>query len=137
MPRKQRIRTSEYVSWSNMIQRCYDSSSDRFLFYGAKGITVCERWRSSFMSFLEDVGPKPTNLHTLDRFPDRSGNYEPGNVRWATCEEQQNNRSNNHIVTIDGISMTLARWSKHLGVNYSTVRTRIQRGQSERSALGL
>lgn len=84
-------RTSEYISWTSMWARCtYPSvrSSENYL---GKGIRVCERW-SSFDVFLADMGAKPSSKHTIDRFPDRDGNYEPGNCRWATPKEQAANR---------------------------------------------
>lgn len=83
--------TREYKSWLNMLARCYDKNRDKFCYYGARGITVCERWRSSFPNFLEDMGPRSKGK-TLDRYPDKNGNYEPGNCRWATWKEQAQNR---------------------------------------------
>lgn len=56
------------------------------------GITVCERWRDSFENFLADMGERPSKAHSIDRFPNRDGNYEPGNCRWATAIEQSRNR---------------------------------------------
>lgn len=84
--------TPTYGSWSHMIQRCTNPNNDKFYAYGAKGITVCERWKS-FENFLADMGVRPEGK-TLDRYPDQKGNYEPGNVRWATPFEQTcNSRS--------------------------------------------
>lgn len=83
--------TTEYVSWNSMWARCtYPCvrSSER---YFGRGITVCQRWES-FENFLSDMGPKPTPKHTIDRFPNTDGNYEPGNCRWATAKEQAANK---------------------------------------------
>lgn len=74
-----------------MIARCFDRKNNRFQRYGARGITVCERWRK-FENFLADMGERPAGK-TLDRYPDNLGNYEPGNCRWATPKEQAANRA--------------------------------------------
>lgn len=80
----------EYVSWAAMITRCGNPNQKDWHSYGGRGIIVCERWRESFENFLEDMGKKPKGL-TLDRI-DVNGNYEPGNCRWATSQEQTANK---------------------------------------------
>lgn len=91
-------RTTEYSTWACMIQRCINPKNPEWKRYGAKGVKVCERWLNSFENFLADVGPRPEGryrsgrpIYSIDRFPDKYGNYEPGNVRWATHKEQMNN----------------------------------------------
>lgn len=80
-----------YNSWENMIGRCTQSSRPDYHRYGGRGITVCERWLD-FNNFLEDMGEPPVGK-SLDRYPNNeTGNYEPGNCRWATAKEQANNR---------------------------------------------
>jgi hypothetical protein len=74
-----------------MISRCTNPKVDRFDSYGGRGITVCDRWRTSFTNFYDDLGPRPSPQHSLDRI-DVNGNYEPGNVRWATPLEQAQNK---------------------------------------------
>src|SRR5262249_43518936 len=86
-------RTRTYSCYYNMIRRC---RSDRR--YRKHCIIVCTRWQESFQNFLADMGPCPSPQHSLDRYPDNNGNYEPGNVRWATLQEQANNTRRNHIV---------------------------------------
>lgn len=82
--------TPEYVAWRAMKRRCHPASRS-FPDYGARGITVCERWANSYDAFLADMGRKPSPQHSLDRI-DNDGNYEPGNCRWATIMEQRHNQ---------------------------------------------
>ncbi len=84
--------TSEYRSWWAMNRRCSDENGNRFKYYKGRGISVCERWKESFESFLADMGRKPSPIHSVDRI-DNDGNYEPENCRWATPQQQRANRS--------------------------------------------
>lgn len=86
-----RKNSTEYNSHHSMILRCYNPRSESYRYYGGRGITVCERWRTSYVLFLQDMGRKPTPQHSLDRI-NFNGNYEPGNCRWATVDEQNKNK---------------------------------------------
>ncbi len=84
-------RTTEIIAWRNMRDRCTNMRRIQWMNYGGRGITVCERWASSFQNFLDDMGRKPTPKHSIDRI-NNDGDYEPGNCRWATAKEQRHNR---------------------------------------------
>lgn len=81
----------EYRTWRHMLERCLNPDHPNYRYYGGRGITVCQRWQKSFETFVADVGRRPTNNLSLDRI-NNDGNYEPGNVRWATRAEQTRNR---------------------------------------------
>jgi hypothetical protein len=108
-----------------MISRCRRPSDPSYINYGAKGITVCDRWRHSFTAFLADMGERPAGM-SLDR-RDNSGDYEPGNCRWATRAEQSRNTSRNIWITF-GETMCLEDWARRLGLHPETLRNRIRRG---------
>lgn len=82
--------SSEYYSWLAMKSRCGNPKTDKYHYYGGRGISVCERWRNDFTAFLADMGRKPSSRHSIDRI-NNDGNYEPGNCRWATTGEQKLN----------------------------------------------
>lgn len=86
-----RTRTTEFKSWTGMKERCYRPSRRDYKNYGERGIRVCDEWLHDFQAFHNHVGPKPSPKHSIDRI-DNGGNYEPGNVRWATPEQQSQNR---------------------------------------------
>lgn len=88
-----RIGSATYYIWAAMMQRCTNPRSRDYRLYGARGITVCERWMV-FDNFLADMGEKPPSL-SIDRI-DVNGNYEPGNCRWATAEQQAQNKRPKH-----------------------------------------
>lgn len=99
-------RSPEYTAWSNMIRRCENPDGEDFHLYGARGVKVWCGWRTSFEAFLAGVGRRPGPGFSLDRI-ETNGNYEPGNVRWATASTQANNKRNNRLVELDGQRMTL------------------------------
>jgi len=89
-----------------MINRCHLATSTGYYKYGARGITVCERWRTSFENFIADMGWRPTSAHSIDRI-DNNGNYEPSNCRWATKIEQANNTRVTRRIEYQGVEMPL------------------------------
>ncbi len=122
-------RDAEYFIWKGMIRRCEDPKQRSYSSYGGAGISVCKRWHS-FENFFNDMGNKPSPTHSLDRFPDRTGNYEPGNVRWATPKEQNRNTKSNRIIEINGERKCVAEWSEISGIQHFTIRGRLSRGWS-------
>jgi hypothetical protein len=107
--------TPEYQTWTRIKLRCHDPNNPKYYAYGARGISVCERWRNSFENFYSDMGPKPSAIHSIDRI-DNDGNYEPGNCRWALGLTQARNARFNRRVTIDGITLCVAEWCDILAV---------------------
>lgn len=122
-------RTPEYSSWEHMIQRCTNPNHDEYFRYGGRGISVCDEWRYSFKTFLEDMGNKPTKKHTIDR-KDNDDDYMPGNCRWATRKEQALNRRDNHLLIYKGITLPRSLWCERLGLNANTIRWRLKAGWS-------
>jgi hypothetical protein len=121
-------RTPEHQAWKGMIKRCGNPAAKDYAFYGGRGVRVCERWRLSFAAFLADVGDRPSANHTLDRFPNNNGNYEPGNVRWATRVEQMRNTRANHLLTHNGETRTIAEWAEVTGLAQHAIWKRLRRG---------
>lgn len=119
--------TTEYSTWHSMIQRCHNPNNEKFPDYGGRGIVVCEQWRNSFEQFLKDMGYKPNPKLTIDRRDNNKG-YEPGNCYWATRAEQQKNRRNARLITLNGRTETAHMWSKILGIPSRTIHNRLTRG---------
>lgn len=126
------IHTREYRSWASMRNRCANPKNPAYHLYGGRGITVCERW-DSFESFYSDMGPRPEDC-SLDRV-DADGNYEPGNVRWATQKVQQNNRRSNVRITYRGETRTVTEWASVVGLPYSAVSQRFAKGWNTEKTL--
>lgn len=126
--------TPEYITWRNMLSRCYSPIHNRFYRYGARGITVCERWRTSFSNFLTDMGSKPAHM-SLDRI-DNNGPYEPGNCRWVSAVAQSRNRCTNVMITYNGQTKTLSEWGQITGLGLKNISSRLRRGWSVDETLG-
>ncbi|OAH36994.1 hypothetical protein AX777_18320 [Sphingobium yanoikuyae] len=118
--------TSEHKTWAGMKARCLNPNNKFWPNYGGRGITVCDRWLNSFEAFYEDMGPKPSPKHSIDRI-DVNGNYEPGNVRWATDSEQMQNVRHNVRVTFQGDDVVLIEACRRAGIErkYKLIHARI------------
>lgn len=113
-----------YRSWDHMIQRCTNPSYLHFHYYGGRGIKVCERWMT-YENFLADMGDRP-NGTSLDRI-DVNGNYEPGNCRWATRQQQANNTRRNTMITYAGRTMSISDWSREMSLTKPCISGRLKR----------
>ena len=107
-----------YKRWNAMMQRCYNSNTVAYKHYGARGIIVCEEWHDieRFIEWAEKSGFDP-NL-TIDRI-DVNGNYEPGNCRWITTQEQSYNKTNSVFHTWNGETLTTMQWVKRFDIPLS------------------
>lgn len=124
----------EYRVWSNMRNRCTNRKCKEFKYYGGRGVQVCERWMNSFEAFYEDMGPRPSRKHSIDRI-NNHGDYEPGNCRWVVQRTQMRNTSQNHVIEHDGRSVCLEEWSELTGLPASAIRKRLKRGWPVKDAL--
>lgn len=114
----------EYKCWENMRSRCNNPNATGYQNWGGRGIKVCDRW-DDFRLFLQDVGLRPSPEHSIDRFPNRDGDYEPGNVRWATRLEQNSNTRN----ALDIYGMTLGEVGRKTKKHPSVIRHRLDAGR--------
>lgn len=128
---------STYAAWANMIDRCVNPKAKAYKNYGGRGIRVCERWRGSFEAFVEDIGVRPSKDHSLDRYPDVNGGYEPSNCRWATASEQTRNTRKTVFIEFEGRRVALADAADKNGLKHTTVKERLKRGWPVEEALTL
>lgn len=128
--RKQKT-TPTYSTWKSTCNRCANPKNRQYRFYGGRGISVCERWKN-FENFLEDMGEKPPGT-SIDRFPDKNGNYEKSNCRWATQKQQCRNTRRNRIIEFNGESRCLSEWSEILGIHIMTLENRLNRMSIEKA----
>jgi hypothetical protein len=118
----------EYNIWKSAKARCHTPTSKDYGRYGSRGISMCKEWRDSYEVFLRDIGPKPEG-YTLDRI-DNNGNYEPGNVKWASRKEQSHNRNNNNNIEYNGETHNLTEWARIIGIHRNTLEKRFKLGWS-------
>jgi hypothetical protein len=109
-----------------MINRCTNVNNEAYNDYGGRGITVCDRWLNSFEAFYEDMGPRPSPNHSIDREENDLGYYKD-NCRWATRVEQNNNRRDNVYYEHNGITKTISEWASEYGIEYRKLYRRLIR----------
>lgn len=128
-----RLMTKEYRAWKDMKNRCINPRVDSYKHYGARGITVCERWLNSFENFIADMGKAPQG-HVLDR-KDNNHGYSPENCRWVTPVKSSQNRRCCVPVEFNGKKMPLSQFCREMGLPYGVISLRIRRGWTVDSAL--
>lgn len=111
--------------YSGMLQRCLNPNNINYKNYGGRGIKVCDRWLESFSNFIDDVGPRPSEAHSLERLK-VNGDYCPENVIWATKSKQANNTTRTVYLSYGGVVKTLSEWSILVGICQGTLNNRIR-----------
>ena len=119
-------------TWRAMIDRCSNPRNKNYKNYGGRGITVCPRWHD-FSNYYADMGRKPPNM-TLERIDNNKG-YSPSNCKWATHQEQSNNKRNSRRVEHGGVTKTLSQWATHLHIPRPTLEARLANGWTVDKAL--
>ncbi len=125
--------SSEYGIYNGMLSRCRNENDPNYRKYGLKGIEVCDRWKgkNGFDNFISDMGRRPSKKHSIDRFPNNKGNYEPSNCRWATQKEQMRNVCYNVWIEYDGKKMILRDWALYLKVPEAVISQHLKRKSVE------
>lgn len=129
--------TPTFVSWSAMKTRCLNKNSHAYSQYGGRGISICDRWLNGdgvlngFQCFLLDMGERPEGK-TIDRFPNKRGNYDPQNCRWATPVQQMRNRVDNVMLKFHGALLPLVEVAELMGVSSKSLRRKVESGIVER-----
>jgi len=135
-PAVSRLHPIEHATWVRMNARCFNKKHHRYKSYGGRGIIVCPQWKDSFEQFFRDMGRRPSNRHTIERI-DVNGNYEPGNCRWATREEQARNLQRSVYVEYEGQRMLLLDVCEKLGLKRGVVYGRLKIGWTLAQALSV
>ena len=122
--------TRVYKIWAQMKKRCYNPNYSQFELYGGRGISMCNEWKENFLSFYNwSMANGYNDKLSIDRI-DFNGNYEPNNCKWSTNIEQANNKRNNHFITYNNETHTIAEWERKLGLYKGAVGSRLSRGWS-------
>ncbi len=117
--------TKLYSIWRSMKQRCLNKKDKQYHLYGARGISISDKWKT-FDGFYRDVGAQPPGM-SIDRI-DNNGNYELGNVRWVSMKVQQNNKRNNILLNAFGKTQNITQWAEEFGLTHKIISKRIQLG---------
>jgi hypothetical protein len=120
----------EWRVWAAMKARCSTETAGGYSEYGGRGISVCDRWTTSFEAFFEDMGPRPSPAHSIER-DDVDGPYEPGNCRWATAKEQARNKRTTVFLVVAGERKSLSEWAEARGFAHVTFYKRYLAGWSD------
>lgn len=124
-----------YKTWHNMRSRCKNPNATKYYIYGGKGIKVCSEWDNNFKSFYDwSIRSGYKKGLSIDRI-NSNGDYEPNNCRWTTITKQNNNTSQNHLITYYGKTMTIAQWARYKGLSQKILSERIRRNWSIKRAL--
>lgn len=133
-----RYKTPEYNSWKDMKNRCYNPKAKYYHCYGARGIVICKGWLDSFVSFMSDMGNKPSSDHSVER-KNNDGNYScghcdecikngwPANCKWASTMEQGQNTRKTRRLTYNGETCGLREWARRLGITHYTLARRLDK----------
>lgn len=127
-------RTRIYDIWTTMKQRCTNPNHCKYKNYGGRGVRITDEWNSFSVFYKWAIENGYEENLTLDRI-NSNGNYEPNNCRWVKQKQQQNNRTNNRIIEIDGVSHTLSEWSEISGICLKTIWGRLKKGWSAKEAI--
>lgn len=125
--------TPEHTIWKKMRYRCLNPKCVNYPDYGGRGIKVCERW-NSFTAFLQDMGPRPTAKHEIER-RDCNGDYCPENCYWIHGSKQNRNRRDSVRLTLNGVTKSIHDWADEIGIPVTTLKARIDRGWTHEKTL--
>lgn len=126
--------TPEYEVWKAMKQRCHNPQSQRYGYYGARGITVCDEWRESFSKFISDMGRRPGPSFSIERVNNDLG-YCLANCIWQESALQKANKRTNRKLTFNNLTLHICEWSRRTGIHYRVIGRRLDRGWTTEEAL--
>lgn len=125
--------SKEYRTWVGMKSRCSNPKETVYRHYGGRGISVCDRWKNSFIAFIEDMGQCPDN-HELERC-DNNGNYDPENCIWVDHKTNCQNKRNSVFIELEGKRLTVSQWANLLKIPRTTIYSRLSYGWSNHEVI--